>query len=127
MFLGYAQIYLCILSLQFRENVQSERLENPEQFPLVLGSMLLLWVYKLELIYNSCIEVPFSISFSFGSSKEQFFFTVVASKQSGLDHFSHVIKLGAGATLGMYLEFMVEQPKNCHIAAYLHALLTKSL
>ena len=90
-------------------------------------SAFAVWVYKLELIYNSCIEVPFSSSFSFESSKEQFFFTVVASKQSGLDHFSHVIKLGAGATLGMYLEFMVEQPRNCHIAAYLHALLTKSL
>ena len=27
----------------------------------------------------------------------------------------------------MYLEFMVEQPRNCDVAAYLHALLTKSL
>ena len=34
------------------------------------------------------------------------------------------MKLGAGA---MYLEFMVEQPRNSDVAAYLHALLTKSL
>ena len=33
------------------------------------------------------------------------------------------MKLGAGA---MYLEFMVEQPRNSDMAAYLHALLTKS-